>query len=83
MPHLLNSVVDPSVLKRVEPLCAEFEKLLVEGRRPSIEAFVGRADAADRAVLTIELVEMELEHRRLHGEFPKLADYRERFGGGS
>jgi len=80
MARVLNSVVDRAVIKRIEPLCAEFEARLLDGQSPAIEDFVARANAEDRAVLTVELAEMEIDHRRIQGDSPRIEEYRERFG---
>src|SRR5262245_4678214 len=54
----------PSQFKRIDEACDEFEAAWLGGQRPSVEEYLARADAADRAALLPELLRLEAEYGR-------------------
>ncbi|MCC7420303.1 MAG: SUMF1/EgtB/PvdO family nonheme iron enzyme [Planctomycetaceae bacterium] len=67
-----------SLEERVDAACAEFEERWKAGRRPRIEDFLSRFEAAHALAACKELLEVEFWHRRRLGEIPQLNDYVER-----
>jgi len=68
----------PRVRREIDRACDEFEQAWSQGNRPRIEAVVERFAEGRRTALH-ELLRVELELRRQHGELPDDAEYRERF----
>ena len=63
----------------VDALCDRFERCWRRGERPAIEALLAESEPRLRDILAAELVQMEVELRRSHGERPRAADYHQRF----
>ena len=64
---------------RTAPLSDRFTADLRAGRSPTIEAYLGGADAALRPSLLRDLIARELEYRRARGEWPTAEEYERRF----
>ena len=73
-PNLTLEMVD-----RVEDICTVFERKWRDGKRPVIEDLLTGSSGLERAVLLRELLAVELENRLLAGDWPKPADYVQRF----
>jgi WD40 repeat protein/predicted Ser/Thr protein kinase len=67
---------DPS--DRLERLVLQFERLWLEGRKPSIDDFLA-APGTDRLPVLVELVHVELELRLKAGEKARVEEYLERY----
>lgn len=63
---------------RLDRLCDEFERRWSSGETPRIEDVLGDATANLKGLFD-ELLRLELEFRRQHGEQPELAEYLQRF----
>jgi serine/threonine protein kinase len=66
-------------LELIDAACARFESALKQGGRPSIQAFLDEAAAADRSDLLEELLLLEWTYREKRGERPIPKDDRQRF----
>jgi hypothetical protein len=69
---------------RVEQACRRFERAWKEwraGPQPNLGAALWEAVGGPRAVLLMELLQLDLAYRRRAGERPTLADYLSRFPG--
>src|SRR5262245_49815529 len=64
--------------RRLEQLCTAFEEAWKAGQGPQIEDCL-REEEACRATLFRELLGLELDYRRAHGERPQAQEYRRRF----
>src|SRR5262249_20329602 len=64
---------------QIDRACDRFEDDWKAGRRPRIEAYLADAAEPDRPVLLRELLLLELEFRRVHGERPSPGEYQDRF----
>jgi tetratricopeptide (TPR) repeat protein/tRNA A-37 threonylcarbamoyl transferase component Bud32 len=74
-----NESLAPSLARRVDALCNRFERAWKEGRPPVIEDYLAEAPEPERAALLREMLPLEAEYRRRHGEEPRPEDYRARF----
>jgi serine/threonine-protein kinase len=63
----------------INDACDRFEAAWRSGCRPSIESFLDEAQGVERRVLLHELIALEVELRRKHGEEPAEAEYLPRF----
>jgi len=63
----------------VDEACDRFEAAWRAGTRPDISEHLHRAAEADASVLLRELVLLDIEFRRRHGQLPKPDDYATRF----
>jgi WD40 repeat protein len=68
-----------SVALRLDGMCNKFETAWRGGTPPSIEDFLARAAASDRAELLRELVLLDAFHRRRRGDECRPDDYGDRF----
>jgi serine/threonine-protein kinase len=67
--------------REIDAVCERFEKAWQRGERPRVEEYLlGNMDEPTRSGLLMELLKMDLEYRRKHGEQPEEAEYRARFG---
>src|SRR3954452_3961031 len=64
-----------SVEDQVDERCDAFEQACRSGHRPRITDFLESDDRIVRVRLFRELLLVELEYRRLHGEQPAQKDY--------
>lgn len=70
----------PTVLVlRLEKLCTQFEAAWRGPQRPRIEDYLADVDEPGRVFLLKELLLLEFDYRRSHGENPQLQDYCARF----
>jgi WD40 repeat protein len=74
-----NESLPLSVAKRVDAACTRFEQAWKEGRRPAVEDFLADVPEPERAALLCELVPLDVDYRRRHGEKPQAHEYRARF----
>ena len=65
--------------KQIDKICLAFEDEWLTGRRPVLEAYLRRADAAHQSILLKELLLLELDYRRSIRDEPDLDDYLARF----
>ena len=65
--------------KRFEGICDEFESLCSAGSRPSLKLFLMKVDEPNRSQLLVELIAIEMHHRRQSGESIAFSDYQARF----
>jgi eukaryotic-like serine/threonine-protein kinase len=65
--------------RRVNLACERFEQAWRVGEQPRIEDVLSAAVPGDRQNLLCELLALEIELRRRHGENPSVSEYKERF----
>ncbi len=65
--------------KRIDSLCSRFETAWANGERPDPSTFLAGIEGRGRDRLFRELLAIDLESRRTHGERPEAPEYRERF----
>lgn len=65
--------------RRADAQCDEFERALLAGRSPSIEAFLAEWSSSDRHSLLLALLGLEIDWRVSRGERPTFAEYSARF----
>ena len=73
---------DSDFLRRdqlIDAICDEFESLYVAGERPQIELFLERVEGDAKQPLLIELLAIEMHHRRRRGEAFDAVEYQRRF----
>jgi eukaryotic-like serine/threonine-protein kinase len=68
----------PGFARRLEQLCTAFEEAWKGGQRPRIEDCL-RQEEDRQVTLLRELLGLELDYRRVHGEQPRAEEYRRRF----
>ncbi len=69
-----------AALERIDDLCAEFERQWRTNEAPSIEsALSGDMSPIERDALLAELIVLDVDYRRRHGETPTEQDYIDRF----
>ena len=73
------SVLSLDDLERVDAVCDAFVASWARGERPSLEALIGTAPESLRHVITLELIQSEVECRRRAGESPTSNEYVQRF----
>jgi len=56
-------------------LADQFDQLWQDGKRPSLQAYLDQVSTTDRQVLAEMLLPIEIEYRRLAGEFVNADDY--------
>ena len=74
-----QEVVTDSQLWRIDQICDGFETAWNSTCRPQIETFVAAATGPGRQLLLRELVILDVDYRKRHGETPGVTDYRHRF----
>jgi serine/threonine-protein kinase len=74
-----NESLPVTMAQRVDAVCNRFEKAWKEGRRPAIEDFLADTPEPERTALLRELVPLDADYRRRHGEEPQPHDYHARF----
>src|SRR4051794_33202611 len=72
--------------RRIDAVCERFERVWArrtekasETEGPQLESFCQLVPEEEQAVLFGELLHVEIEHRRRHGEAPRAEDYLGRF----
>eukprot|EP00913_Durusdinium_trenchii_P008909 g8375.t1 len=63
----------------IDAICDRFESAFLSGDAPAIEAVLAEHPDVDRTQLLRELLLIELEMRRTHGETPAVEEYASRF----
>src|SRR5438445_3136144 len=71
--------VADSDLRRVDQACDSFEAAWKAGRRPRVEAYLGKMAEPERTELLEELIRLELDYRAQRGERPSQEEYTLRF----
>lgn len=66
---------------RVDVLCDAFESSYRSGTRPRIEDYLSTSLPVDQETLLSELLPLDVEYRRAHGEQPSIDEYLARFPG--
>jgi serine/threonine-protein kinase len=74
-----NESLPLTMAQRVDAACNRFEQAWKDGRRPAIEDYLADLPESERAALVRELVPLDADYRRRHGEEPQPPDYRTRF----
>lgn len=69
----------PAVGLKVNEVCDRFEAAWRGGKRPRVEDYVRDTPEPVLSPLLLELVHLEMEYRRLHGEDSHWDEYRSRF----
>jgi eukaryotic-like serine/threonine-protein kinase len=69
----------PSLDRRMDRVCTDFEVALRDGGQPRIEDFLGDRERPDHPELLVELVMLEALYRRGRGEPPAAEEYAVRF----
>ena len=62
----------------IDVVCDAFEREWTAGQRPAIEDYLTRVDEKTRTELLQQLLAVELEMRRKHGEQPSIEEYQEK-----
>src|SRR5262245_53338789 len=65
--------------QQIEPICVAFEEEWRQGRRPSLDDYLGLGADLPKPLLQEELLRIELFYRRGAGETPDINEYRARF----
>jgi len=65
----------------IDSICDDFEAYYTAGERPQIEDFLQRIDGPHKQRLLIELIAIDMHHRRRRGETISAAEYQTRFPG--
>jgi len=74
-----NESLSLTLAQRVDAACTRFEKSWKEGPPPAIEDYLADFPEPERAALLRELVPLDADYRRSHGEEPQSSDYSARF----
>jgi WD40 repeat protein/tRNA A-37 threonylcarbamoyl transferase component Bud32 len=61
--------------RQIDQACDRFEQAWKMGQRPRPEAFLGDLAEPARSMVARELVQLDIDYRRLAGEVPKVDDY--------
>ena len=78
-PSASDHSLPPELAREFEGVCNRFEASWKDGTRPRIEDYLALSPESVRALLTRELVLLELHHRKVNGEACQPADYLSRF----
>jgi hypothetical protein len=65
-----NESLPLAIAQRVNAICFSFAKAWKEGRHPASEDFPADTPESERAALLRELVPLDADYRRRHGENP-------------
>jgi hypothetical protein len=68
-----------SLTQRIDEVCNRFDAAWRGGQRPRIEDFLQGVPDTERHPLLLELIALEVEHRRRTGEAPRPEEYQARF----
>jgi WD40 repeat protein/serine/threonine protein kinase len=74
-----SDVLPPTIARRVDQVCNQFERGWRQNPPPRIEDFLSHAGGEERAALLRELVSLDVYYRRQRGESPHTEDYAARF----
>src|SRR5207253_1306084 len=74
-----NDSAAARLARRIDQLCDRFEAAWQAGRRPRLEHYLGKIQAAEQPELLRELLVLELDYRQRSGEQPQSEEYRCRF----
>ncbi|MCA9071171.1 MAG: serine/threonine protein kinase, partial [Planctomycetaceae bacterium] len=74
----MNEPLHPD-LKPIEQVCATFERAWKSGEVPLLEEALAMVEAHHRSELLLELLKLEVRHRRELGEEPQRREYTSRF----
>lgn len=77
-PHFPSSS-EVSIGVRIDRICEEFEKLLKEGKSPSIETYLPQLPPSEHGTLLEELLGLELDYRAKAGDSFTSEEYTLRF----
>ncbi|HLJ97382.1 MAG TPA: serine/threonine-protein kinase, partial [Gemmataceae bacterium] len=64
-----------ALARRVDEVCERYEAAWKSGRRPSLQEYIEGIGEPVRSALLQELVPLDLEYRRRHGDDPQPTDY--------
>ncbi len=82
-PHSDHGTLPLEVAQRLDGICDRFEKAWhgagAADPRPWLEDYVAEVPKEERPYLLRELIPLDIEYRRDHGEQPQAADYQGRF----
>src|SRR5713226_4148200 len=76
-----DETLPPDLALKVDVACDRFEAEWQAGGRPSIEKYLEEAAEPERAALLRQLILLDVDYRRRHGEEPNPKEYRDRFPG--
>jgi serine/threonine protein kinase/WD40 repeat protein/Tfp pilus assembly protein PilF len=62
-------------MRRIDAVCAQFEKAWKTGPRPRIDDYLGDLQEPERSLLVRELIALDIDYRRHAGEQPQARDY--------
>src|SRR6266851_1454818 len=74
-----DETLPPDLALKVDAACDRFEAEWRAGGRPSIEEYLGEAVEPERAALLRQLILLDVDYRRRHGEQPNAKEYHDRF----
>src|SRR5262249_24040384 len=64
-----------SLLERIDDICDRFEGVWKAGSQPAVAEYLSEVHAEARPRLLCELLRVDIDYRRRHGEPPQPADY--------
>lgn len=71
--------LSPSMGRAIDEVCNRFERAWRTKETPRVEDFLAGHEGDERDALTVELIALDIFHRRRHGQLPKLEDYASHF----
>jgi WD40 repeat protein/serine/threonine protein kinase len=74
-----NDVLPPTLARRVDQICNQFERGWRNHLPPRIEDYLSDAPGPERWVLLRELISLDVDYRRQRGETPRVEEYSARF----
>ncbi len=74
-----ESVLPPTLARRVDQVCNRFEIAWRTSSPPRIEDFLDAASEAERSTVLRELILLDIDYRRQRSETPRTIDYHPRF----
>src|SRR5262245_40275519 len=81
--HPWRASISASLLGRIDELCDQFENAWLRAasvdQRPHIKDFISGTPLPDRFLFLYELIYLDVNYRRRHGENPQPEDYQGRF----
>ncbi len=76
-----SQIADLATLRQVNTLCDQFESALQSNESPQIDDYLQGLPLQVSQAIAPQLVALEIDYRKLRGEFPSVEEYSQRFGG--
>jgi hypothetical protein len=74
-----NDVLPPTLARRVDQVCNQFERGWRTHPPPRIEDYLNDAAGLERWAVLHELISLDVDYRRQRGEAPRAEEYTARF----